>query len=84
MPWGRFRRWINRDDGLWYRVGNENIRWYQVLGCLLFIGALAWLQLVQRIEPVLHQWPAWLCFGGGVLMFLAPWRKSPSEVAPPN
>ncbi len=53
MSCGRLRRWINRDDGRWYRVGNRNLRWYQVLGCLLYIGALFWLQLAQRINSVL-------------------------------
>jgi len=44
-----FRRWINRDDGRLFRVGNEAVGW---LGIAVVLGAVAALIVLQvwRIE----------------------------------
>ena len=45
----RLRTWINRDDGKYYRVGNKNLAWYEVVGNLLFVLALG-LFLIPNIS----------------------------------
>jgi hypothetical protein len=41
----RLRRWINRDDGRYYRVGNRPIGGTEAIGLLAFVAAIALWQL---------------------------------------
>lgn len=44
----KIRKWANRDDGRFYRVGNENISATAIVGMLVLIGALVLGQIHAR------------------------------------
>ena len=37
--WRRLRKWANRDDGKYYRIGNYDLNWKETVGWLLIILA---------------------------------------------
>lgn len=43
-----FRRWINRDDGRFYQIGNESISTWIAVGTIFLVGALVLWQLHTR------------------------------------
>jgi hypothetical protein len=41
----KLRQWVNRDDGRLYQAGNRSLGALEIVGLLIFIGALALWQL---------------------------------------
>jgi hypothetical protein len=60
----RFREWINRDDGRWFRVGNGNLNRLETIGALLMILGVV---LVSLNRKQMFEVPAWAL----ILIFLA-------------
>lgn len=63
----RLRQKINRDDGKYYQVGNRPLGTLEVVGLLIFVGAVALWQLHVKagISSV------WAFAAAGVGLFLA-------------
>jgi hypothetical protein len=75
----KLRIWANRDDGRYFRVGNENLSWTTVLGVLALIAAVllrglvldmgisaAWAYIPATIGALLLLWSAWRDHRNGV------------------
>jgi len=77
--WGAGRRRINRDDGRWFRVDNEILRWYQVVGGLGLIAGILFLKL-NTLGVVAPRWLGWATIIGGAILLGAPW-KTPDRVS---
>jgi hypothetical protein len=45
----KLRKWINRDDGRYYRAGNRHVGVVETVGLLLFVGALFLWQLHAKV-----------------------------------
>jgi hypothetical protein len=61
---GRIRKWINRDDGKWFRVGNDNLNLLETIGGLLMVFGFALVCLNRgRISDI----PTWFL----LLIFMA-------------
>lgn len=45
----KLRRWVNRDSGVHYRVGNRPASVLECVGLLVFIGALVLWQLHVKV-----------------------------------
>ena len=45
----KFRKWINRDDGRFYQIGNEPIGVLAAIGALACVGAIVLWQLHDQI-----------------------------------
>lgn len=45
----KFRQWVNRDDGRFYRAGNRHVGVIEVVGLLLVIAALVLGQLHAKV-----------------------------------
>lgn len=72
--WSKTRRWINRNDGRLFRVQNESLSWYQVVGCLGLIGGMSYLHIRSRGSFAWPRWGGWLAILGGTLLLSAPWK----------
>lgn len=42
---GKFREWINRDDGRLYQAGNRSLGAVETIGLIIFVSAIALWQL---------------------------------------
>lgn len=83
LHWSQVRAWANRDDGRWHRGGNHSLRWYQAIGCVMFLGALLWWNLAAKSQVASGGRLPWVVFGIGVFLFTAPWRPETWQ-EPPN
>ncbi len=52
----KLRKWINRDDGKYYRVGNENLSFLQILGGILMICGFLLMACQQKASIEIPQW----------------------------
>lgn len=41
----KLRQWVNRDDGRFYQAGNRSLGAVEIVGLLMFVGAIALWQL---------------------------------------
>jgi hypothetical protein len=65
----RFRRWINRDDGKWFRIGNESVPWSHALGVLLLISGVLSFPLNRELRSTALNITGWiLVVVGGFLI----------------
>ena len=70
---------INRNDGRWFRVDNEILRWYQVVGGLGLIVGILFLKL-STLGVVAPRWLGWATIISGGILLGAPW-KTPDRVS---
>jgi hypothetical protein len=62
------RKWINRDDGKWLRVGNYDLNFIEIIGYLIFIAGIMPLG-IRRLAPFkLYGWVVTIL--GLILAFL--------------
>jgi len=50
------RKWINRDDGNWFRVGNYDLNFIEIIGYLVFIGGIFPLGIKSLAAFKLYGW----------------------------
>jgi hypothetical protein len=71
-----FRQWVNRDNGRWFQIGNEDLNYLQVIGygCML-VGFLL-LPIREHLFPSIPVWiptTAWIAFP--CFLALGEWKK---------
>ena len=67
------RDWINRDNGKIFRVGNQNMNYFEVSGYLIAIIGLP-LSNVKSMAEL--KWLGWLLIVTGIfLAFFGNWKK---------
>ena len=59
--WNKFRVWLNKNDGKYYQVDNQNLNIYEVTGYLSLIFALV-IYLFHDKAGFQPTWLGWLCF----------------------
>jgi hypothetical protein len=63
---GKIRKWINRDDGRHFQVGNYNLNGIEILGWILIITCFVGLALTQH---TLNQRHKYISIGIGIIGF---------------
>lgn len=66
----KLRRWINRDDGKHYQVGNENLNYLELVGGILMISGLLSLPIKKQH---LFDIPNWVVYSIFVCAFILWW-----------
>ncbi|TAN42149.1 MAG: hypothetical protein EPN25_03780 [Nitrospirae bacterium] len=61
---GKIRKWINRDDGRWHRVGNYDLTGIEIAGCVLMLSCFVGLALAQH---TLNQKNKYVSIGLGII-----------------
>ena len=52
----KFRQWINKDDGRWFQVGNEDLNYLQIIGCGFMVLGLLLFPVRQHLFPEIPKW----------------------------
>ncbi len=63
----KLREWINRDDGKFYQIGNENLNVIEIIGYFLLVLSLVLYGLHQK-AGLEATWIGWVSFLVGVVM----------------
>ncbi len=50
------RKWVNRDDGKWLRVGNYDLNLLEIIGWFIFIGGILPLGIKSLAPFKLYGW----------------------------
>ena len=67
--WVKVRRWINRDNGRIYQVGNRNLNAIEVMGWLFFIVAMLSHLFTEKTSANLS-WLGWSSLVVGVMLMI--------------
>ncbi len=70
---GRFRKWINRDDGKYYRVGNRSLHLLEIIGMLLMVLGLLLLQIRHKQINAIPIWMLIHVFVAAALLATGAW-----------
>jgi hypothetical protein len=71
----KIQSWINRDDGKFYKIGNENLNVFEIFGYLLLIAALI-TKLLHDKAGLDATWIGWVCLiMGAILAFYGAMKK---------
>ncbi|WP_299873046.1 hypothetical protein [uncultured Cocleimonas sp.] len=74
----KFRTWINKNDGSYFQVDNQNFNLWQVTGFLLVISAFI-VYLLHDKMGFSSTWLGWVfLLAGFILLFIGHTRK-PNE-----
>jgi len=57
-----FRKWINRDDGKYYQVGNESLNFLEILGGMLMICGFLLMVGMQKTDLEIPIWTVFTTF----------------------
>jgi hypothetical protein len=73
--WSKLRRWINRDDGRFYQIGDVSIGIWTTVGILALVGALIlwWLHIHIGVNGA---WAVVTGLAGLVFLFLGASRDA--------
>jgi hypothetical protein len=62
----KFRKWINRDDGKYYQVGNESLNFLEILGGMLMICGFLLMVCMQKTDLKIPRWTVFTTFAFSV------------------
>jgi hypothetical protein len=66
----KLRRWINRDDGKYCQIGNENLNYLEVVGIVFMISGLLALPIKKHN---LFDIPNWVVYSMFACAFILSW-----------
>ncbi len=66
----RWRRWLNRDDGKHYQIGNRDLTAFEIIGMLLMVSAGAGYLLQDKLGLELEVFTICALMLGGALSYL--------------
>ena len=69
LNWSRLRKWINKDDGTVFQIENENLRWFQTLGCLVMIAGICVFPLNRQLHSGWLNAAGWIMIVSGGALF---------------
>lgn len=52
----KLRQWINRDDGRWFQIGNENLNTLQIIGYVFMVLGFLLFAVRQHLSPNIPTW----------------------------
>jgi hypothetical protein len=70
--WGAIRKRLNGNDGRWFRINNDILRWYQVVGGLGLVAGILLLKF-NTLGIVGPRWLGWAAILGGAVLLSPPW-----------
>jgi hypothetical protein len=62
----KLRKWINRDDGKYYQVGNDDLNYLEILGGVLTICGLLLLVFMQKTDLDIPRWAVFATFAASL------------------
>lgn len=72
----KLRQWINRDDGRWFQIGNENLNTLQIIGYVFMVLGFLLFAVRQHLFPNI---PTWIPFVALLMGFCCLYFGEPKE-----